>query len=101
MIRPQLIVIGGGLAGLQAAIHCADSGAQVTLPEPRVRLCGHHVEGECEHCERGCARIHLRILLRTVVGKRKMSVSHHSPPCFIGPAEFDATTRICWAMGRR
>ena len=40
MRTPEVVVIGGGLAGLQAAIHCADSGADVTLLESRSRLGG-------------------------------------------------------------
>lgn len=37
---PHIVVIGGGLAGLQAAIQCADSGARVSLLEARGRLGG-------------------------------------------------------------
>jgi squalene-associated FAD-dependent desaturase len=40
MRQPEVLVIGGGLAGLSAAIACADSGAQVTLVEARPRLGG-------------------------------------------------------------
>jgi squalene-associated FAD-dependent desaturase len=36
----RIVVIGGGLAGLQAAIVCADAGARVTLLEARRRLGG-------------------------------------------------------------
>jgi squalene-associated FAD-dependent desaturase len=36
----RIVVVGGGLAGLQAAIECADAGAQVTLLEGRARLGG-------------------------------------------------------------
>lgn len=36
----RVVVIGGGLAGLQAAIACADDGAAVTLLEARPRLGG-------------------------------------------------------------
>src|SRR5262249_6708513 len=35
-----VIVVGGGLAGLAAALHCADAGHQVTLLEARSRLGG-------------------------------------------------------------
>jgi len=38
--RPQIGVVGGGLAGLSAAIACGDAGAQVTLFEARTRLGG-------------------------------------------------------------
>jgi len=38
--RPHVIVVGGGLAGLQAALACADRGARVTLLESRRRLGG-------------------------------------------------------------
>jgi squalene-associated FAD-dependent desaturase len=40
MSRPHVIVIGGGLAGLSAAIRCVDGGARVTLLEARPRLGG-------------------------------------------------------------
>jgi squalene-associated FAD-dependent desaturase len=38
--RPHVVVIGGGLAGLAAALDCADRGARVTLLERRKRLGG-------------------------------------------------------------
>jgi hydroxysqualene dehydroxylase len=37
---PRIAVVGGGLAGLAAAIECADGGADVTLYEARKRLGG-------------------------------------------------------------
>ncbi len=37
---PRVAVIGGGLAGIAAALDCADAGAQVTLLEVRPRLGG-------------------------------------------------------------
>lgn len=41
MSRPgEVVVIGGGLAGLSAALHCLDAGARVTLLEGRPRLGG-------------------------------------------------------------
>jgi uncharacterized protein with NAD-binding domain and iron-sulfur cluster len=36
----RIVVVGGGLAGITAALDCADSGAQVTLLEVRPRLGG-------------------------------------------------------------
>jgi squalene-associated FAD-dependent desaturase len=39
-MKPHVIVVGGGLAGLQAALACADGGARVTLLEARPRLGG-------------------------------------------------------------
>lgn len=38
--RPQVAVIGGGLAGIAAALDCAQAGASVTLLEVRRRLGG-------------------------------------------------------------
>ena len=38
--RPHVAVVGGGLAGLTAALDCADAGARVTLLERRQRLGG-------------------------------------------------------------
>jgi squalene-associated FAD-dependent desaturase len=40
MTHPQIGIVGGGLAGLSAAIACGDAGAQVTLFEARTRLGG-------------------------------------------------------------
>jgi len=37
---PHVVVVGGGLAGLTAAVACVDGGAQVTLLESRPRLGG-------------------------------------------------------------
>lgn len=37
---PKVVVVGGGLAGLSAAVSCAEAGAQVTLLEGRPRLGG-------------------------------------------------------------
>ena len=38
--RPRVVVVGGGLAGLSAAVEAADGGAAVTLLERRPRLGG-------------------------------------------------------------
>jgi uncharacterized protein with NAD-binding domain and iron-sulfur cluster len=40
MNAPRVAVVGGGLAGLAAALECAESGAEVTLFEARSRLGG-------------------------------------------------------------
>ncbi len=40
MTRPQIGIVGGGLAGLSGAIACGDAGARVTLFEARTRLGG-------------------------------------------------------------
>ncbi|MBS1107525.1 MAG: phytoene dehydrogenase, partial [Deltaproteobacteria bacterium] len=40
MSESHVVVVGGGLAGLQAALECADAGARVTLLEARPRLGG-------------------------------------------------------------
>lgn len=40
MTSTHVIVVGGGLSGLQAALTCADAGARVTLLERRPRLGG-------------------------------------------------------------
>jgi hydroxysqualene dehydroxylase len=39
-MRGRVVVIGGGLAGITAALHCADAGAAVTLFESRPHLGG-------------------------------------------------------------
>jgi squalene-associated FAD-dependent desaturase len=38
--RPHVVVVGGGLAGISAALACADAGAGVTLLDKRARLGG-------------------------------------------------------------
>jgi squalene-associated FAD-dependent desaturase len=38
--RPRIAIVGGGLAGIAAALDCADAGAAVTLLEVRPRLGG-------------------------------------------------------------
>ncbi len=38
--RPQIAVVGGGLAGITAALHAADNGARVVLYEAKPRLGG-------------------------------------------------------------
>ncbi|MDJ0852095.1 MAG: hydroxysqualene dehydroxylase HpnE [Myxococcota bacterium] len=40
MSAPEVIVVGGGLAGLSAAVACVDAGARVTVLEARPRLGG-------------------------------------------------------------
>jgi squalene-associated FAD-dependent desaturase len=40
MSAPEVIVVGGGLAGLSAAVELVDAGARVTLLEARTRLGG-------------------------------------------------------------
>ena len=40
MSRPRVCVVGGGLAGMGAALACTDAGARVTLVERRRRLGG-------------------------------------------------------------
>ena len=40
MSSPRVVVVGGGLAGLTAALACADGGADVTVLESRPRLGG-------------------------------------------------------------
>lgn len=40
MSRRNIVVVGGGLAGITAALECADAGAQVTLVERRSALGG-------------------------------------------------------------
>ncbi|HVA74968.1 MAG TPA: hydroxysqualene dehydroxylase HpnE [Acidimicrobiales bacterium] len=40
MNRPRVVVAGGGLAGITAALECADAGAHVTLVEKRTGLGG-------------------------------------------------------------
>ena len=49
----QLIVVGGGLAGLCASIHLAKEGMKVALfepkPYPRHKVCGEYISKEVLH----------------------------------------------------
>ncbi|MBW3518622.1 NAD(P)/FAD-dependent oxidoreductase [Flavobacterium sp. NKUCC04_CG] len=54
--NPKVIIIGGGLAGLVAAIHLSNSGLSVMLIEksayPRHKVCGEYVSNEiCSYLE--------------------------------------------------
>lgn len=84
MSAPHVAVVGGGLAGLSAAIACADAGARVSLFEARVRLGGatwsalhqglevdngQHVFLRCCHAYRGFLR-RLGVEGRTVLQDR-------------------------------
>ncbi|HYY73375.1 MAG TPA: NAD(P)-binding protein, partial [Solirubrobacterales bacterium] len=40
MSGPRVTIVGGGLAGISAALSCADAGAEATLVEVRPRLGG-------------------------------------------------------------
>ncbi|MBP6757997.1 MAG: NAD(P)/FAD-dependent oxidoreductase [Flavobacterium sp.] len=48
--KPDVVIIGGGLAGLSAAIHLSKSGLQVVLVEknefPKHKVCGEYVSNE-------------------------------------------------------
>lgn len=49
-INPDVVIIGGGLAGLTSAIHLSQKGLQVTLIEksdyPRHKVCGEYISNE-------------------------------------------------------
>ena len=48
--NPDVVLIGGGLAGLTAAIHLSKKGLKVTLIEksdyPRHKVCGEYISNE-------------------------------------------------------
>ena len=50
VIPPDVIIIGGGLAGLTSALHLSKQGFNVTLIEkhdfPRHKVCGEYVSNE-------------------------------------------------------
>ena len=62
--RPHIVVIGGGLAGIAAAVRLADRGLPVTLIETRPRLGGRatsfvdpatgQILDNCQHVLMGC-----------------------------------------------
>ena len=113
MSRLEVGVVGGGLAGLAAAIRCADAGASVTLYEGRARLGGatfslrregrwldngQHVALRCCTAYRGFlrrigaeARLELQSRLRIVVlapgGRRAVLARAPLPaPLHLGPS---------------
>ena len=49
-INPDVIIIGGGLAGLTSALHLSKKGFKVTLIEkhdyPRHKVCGEYLSNE-------------------------------------------------------
>jgi len=49
-VNPDVIIIGGGLAGLTAAIHLSNSGLKVTVIEknefPKHKVCGEYISNE-------------------------------------------------------
>jgi squalene-associated FAD-dependent desaturase len=76
MSGPSVAVVGGGLAGLAAAIECAQSGASVTLYEARPRLGGETFSFERnglwldngQHVALRCCSAYLAFLRRIGVG---------------------------------
>jgi hydroxysqualene dehydroxylase len=79
--RARVVVIGGGLAGIAAALDCADAGANVTLVEVRRRLggavCSFAREGlqmdNGQHVFLRCCSAY-RALLRRLGSERLVSV---------------------------
>ncbi len=82
--RPRVVVVGGGLAGLSAAVACADGGALVTLLEARPRLGGATWSFE----RRGLSfdngqHVHLRCCVAYRSWLERLGTSHLAP--FAGP----------------
>lgn len=82
--RPRVVVVGGGLAGLSAAVACADGGASVTLLEARPRLGGATWSFE----RRGLSfdngqHVHLRCCNAYRSWLERLGTSHLAP--FAGP----------------
>jgi len=79
-VRGQIVVIGGGLAGITAAITLAESGADVTLLEARPRLggatCSFHRDGLIvdtgQHIFLGCCSAYRGLLA-------KLGMTEHAP----------------------
>jgi squalene-associated FAD-dependent desaturase len=79
-VRGQIVVIGGGLAGITAAIALAESGADVTLLEARPRLggatCSFHRDGLIvdtgQHIFLGCCSAYRGLLA-------KLGMTEHAP----------------------
>jgi squalene-associated FAD-dependent desaturase len=79
-VRGQIVVIGGGLAGITAAITLAESGADVTLLEARPRLggatCSFHRDGLIvdtgQHIFLGCCSAYRGLLAR-------LGMTEHAP----------------------
>jgi squalene-associated FAD-dependent desaturase len=79
-VRGHIVVIGGGLAGITAAIALAESGADVTLLEARPRLggatCSFHRDGLVvdtgQHIFLGCCSAYRGLLA-------KLGMTEHAP----------------------
>jgi squalene-associated FAD-dependent desaturase len=79
-VRGRVVVIGGGLAGITAAIALAESGADVTLLEARPRLggatCSFHRDGLIvdtgQHVFLGCCSAYRGLLA-------KLGMTEHAP----------------------
>lgn len=99
--RPRVAIIGGGLAGLAAAVAAVDAGLEVELFEARRRLGGragsfHDVpSGElvdhCQHVAMGCCTTLADFCRRTGIAE---CFTRHKQLTFIGPDarqhQFDA-----------
>ncbi|MHB8246999.1 MAG: hydroxysqualene dehydroxylase HpnE [Acidimicrobiales bacterium] len=82
--RPRVVIVGGGLAGLSAAVACAEKGAAVTLLEARPRLGGATWSFE----RRGLwfdngQHVHLRCCVAYRSWLDRLGTSHLAP--FAGP----------------
>ena len=79
-MRGRVVVVGGGLAGITAAIALAESGADVTLLEARPRLggatCSFHRDGLIvdtgQHVFLGCCSAYRGLLA-------KLGMTEHAP----------------------
>lgn len=79
-MQPRVVVVGGGLAGIAAAVMLADHGVAVSLLESRRRLGGRagsfddartgEVLDNCQHVAMGACRVYIGLLERLgVAGK--------------------------------
>lgn len=77
----RVVVIGGGLAGISAALACSDAGRQVTLIESRNHLGGRvssvthpRQDWKIDNCQHACFRVYDRFLQLIARAKAQQSI---------------------------
>ncbi|GAA1945853.1 NAD(P)/FAD-dependent oxidoreductase [Kitasatospora viridis] len=99
----DLLVVGGGPAGLATAVHAAEAGLDVVVAEPRTapidKACG---EGLMPHGARALAELGVRVAGRPLLGIRYLDGRHQADAPFRGtPGLGVRRTELHAALARR